>query len=52
ELPGRPTLYSTTKTFLEVFSLQSLKDLPTLAELDMEDESQDQLSLPLMETEL
>jgi len=52
ELPGRPTLYSTTKTFLEVFSLQSLKDLPTLAELDMEDESQDQLSLPLMEPEL
>jgi len=26
--------------------------LPTLAELDMEDESQDQLSLPLMEPEL
>ena len=49
ELPGRPTLYSTTKTLLEVFSLQSLKDLPTLAELDMENDSQDQLSLPLVE---
>ena len=52
ELPGKPTLYSTTKTFLEVFSLQSLKDLPTLAELDMDDNMKDQLSLPLMETEL
>ena len=52
ELPGKPTLYSTTKTFLEVFSLQSLKDLPTLAELDMDDDMKDQLSLPLMETEL
>ena len=52
ELPGKPTLYSTTKTFLEVFSLQSLKDLPNLAELDMDDDMKDQLSLPLMETEL
>ena len=52
ELPGKPTLYSTTKTFLEVFSLQSLKDLPALAELDMDDDMKDQLSLPLMETEL
>ena len=52
ELPGRPTLYSTTKTFLEVFSLQSLKDLPTLAELDMEDGDQDQLSQPVVEIEV
>ena len=52
ELPGKPTLYSTTKTFLEVFSLQSLKDLPNLAELDMDDDMKDQPSLPLMETEL
>ena len=52
ELPGKPTLYSTTKTFLEVFSLQSLKDLPALAELDMDDDMKDQLSLTLMETEL
>ena len=52
ELPGKPTLYSTTKTFLEVFSLQSLKDLPTLAELDMDDNMNDELSLPLTETEL
>ena len=52
ELPGRPTLYSTTKTFLEVFSLQSLKDLPTLAELGMDNDMQDQLSIPFVVTEL
>ena len=28
ELPGRPILYGTTKRFLEVFGLNSLKDLP------------------------
>ncbi|HCV85619.1 MAG TPA: SMC-Scp complex subunit ScpB [Deltaproteobacteria bacterium] len=52
ELPGKPTLYSTTKTFLEVFSLKSLKDLPTLAELDMDEDMKDQFSLPLIETEM
>jgi len=30
---GRPMLYGTTKTFLEVFGLSSLKDLPTAQEL-------------------
>ena len=52
ELPGKPTLYSTTKTFLEIFSLKSLKDLPTLAELDMDEDMKDQFSLPLNETEM
>jgi segregation and condensation protein B len=28
ELPGRPILYGTTKRFLELFGLNSLKDLP------------------------
>ena len=28
ELPGRPILYGTTRRFLEVFGLNSLKDLP------------------------
>lgn len=31
---GRPLLYGTTKRFLEVFGLNSLKDLPTLDEDD------------------
>ena len=30
---GRPMLYGTTKTFLEVFGLASLKDLPTAQEM-------------------
>jgi segregation and condensation protein B len=30
---GRPLLYGTTKTFLELFEMQSLTDLPTLKEL-------------------
>jgi len=34
EVPGRPMLYGTTRRFLEVFGLTSLKDLPTLRELD------------------
>jgi segregation and condensation protein B len=34
EVPGRPMLYGTSKRFLEVFGLKSLKDLPALRELD------------------
>lgn len=30
---GRPLLYGTTKQFLDIFGLSSLKDLPTVAEL-------------------
>ena len=38
--PGRPMLYGTTPTFLEVFSLTSLRDLPTLREYtELSDES-------------
>ena len=33
ETPGRPTLYGTTREFLDYFSLKSLKDLPALKEL-------------------
>jgi segregation and condensation protein B len=33
EVPGRPSLYGTTKTFLDYFNLQSLTDLPPLAEI-------------------
>ena len=34
EVPGRPMLYGTTRRFLEVFGLESLKHLPSLRELD------------------
>jgi len=33
DVPGRPTLYGTTKTFLDYFNLKSLNELPTLAEI-------------------
>jgi segregation and condensation protein B len=34
EIPGRPLIYGTTKRFLEVFGLQTLKDLPTPQEIE------------------
>lgn len=33
DIPGRPIIYGTTKTFLEHFGLNALSDLPTLREL-------------------
>ncbi len=33
DIPGRPIIYGTTKTFLELFSLNTLSDLPTLKEI-------------------
>ena len=33
EVPGRPMLYGTTRRFLEVFGLESLKGMPSLREL-------------------
>ena len=33
DIPGRPILYGTTKTFLELFGLNSLTDLPSLKEI-------------------
>lgn len=34
EVPGRPMLYATTRRFLEIFGLESLKQLPALRELE------------------
>lgn len=33
DVPGRPSLYATTKTFLDYFNLKSLEELPSLGEL-------------------
>ncbi|MEM9620800.1 MAG: SMC-Scp complex subunit ScpB [Pseudomonadota bacterium] len=33
EVPGRPSLYGTTKAFLDYFNLKSLEELPPLAEI-------------------
>ena len=39
DVPGKPFLYGTTGEFLETFNLKSIKDLPTLQEIeDMEPE--------------
>ena len=34
ELPGKPMLYKTTQKFLEIFSLESIKNLPDLSEVE------------------
>ena len=34
EIAGRPLIYATTKRFLEVFDLKSLRDLPTPKEIE------------------
>lgn len=33
DIPGRPIIYGTTKAFLELFSLNTLSDLPSLKEV-------------------
>ncbi len=33
DVPGRPTLYGTTRSFLDYFNIKSLNELPTLAEI-------------------
>ena len=33
DVPGRPALYGTTRSFLDYFKLKSLEDLPTLSEI-------------------
>ncbi len=45
DVPGRPSLYATTREFLDYFGLQSLADLPTLAEIKDLDELNRKLNL-------
>lgn len=55
EVPGKPALYGTTKSFLDHFNLKNLDELPTLAELnDLESQEaklQIQLNLTTQETQ-
>ncbi len=46
DVPGRPSLYATTRGFLDYFSLSSLDDLPTLAEIRDLDVINRELDLP------
>jgi len=45
DVPGRPSLYATTREFLDYFGLKSLDELPTLAELRDLDEINRELDL-------
>ena len=49
DTPGRPMLYATTRRFLEVFGMGTLKELPSLRELD-ELAREQGVVLPGMET--
>ena len=48
DVPGRPSLYATTKDFLDYFGLQHLRELPDLPELP--DLKSLELELPIEET--
>lgn len=37
DAPGRPVLYGTSTQFLETFSLKSLRDLPTLRDVELDE---------------
>ncbi len=47
DVPGRPSLYATTKGFLDYFNLKSLSELPTLAEIRDLDSINQELDLEL-----
>ncbi|MDF3933500.1 SMC-Scp complex subunit ScpB [Pseudomonas citronellolis] len=48
EVPGRPAMLATTRTFLDYFNLKSLEELPPLAELrEMEAEPEDVQLVPI-----
>ena len=51
DVPGRPAMYATTKSFLDYFNLANLDELPTLSEIRDLDEMTSRLDLdePLIE---
>jgi segregation and condensation protein B len=51
EVPGRPSLYATTKTFLDYFSLKSLSDLPSSDDFLVSEEIDNQLNILSSETD-
>ena len=46
DVPGRPSLYATTKQFLDYFNMKSLDELPSLAEIRDLEELSPELALP------
>lgn len=51
ETAGRPILYKTTKRFLEVFGLKTLKDLPAMPDILAEDAARRPQQISLIEME-
>lgn len=51
EVPGRPSLYATTKVFLDYFGLKSLSDLPSSDDFITSEESGDPLNILLSVSE-
>jgi len=49
DVPGRPAMFGTTKSFLDYFSLKKLDDLPPLADLSDWESLRVQLNLPDVE---
>jgi segregation and condensation protein B len=51
DVPGRPEMFGTTRTFLDYFGLKKLDDLPPLADLSDWESLRVQLNLPEVEEE-
>jgi len=51
ETIGHPILYKTTKRFLEVFGLKSLKDMPAMPEVLAEDAARHPQQMSLLDME-
>ncbi len=51
DVPGRPAMFGTTKSFLDYFGLKKLDDLPELADLSDWESLRVQLDLPAVEEE-
>lgn len=47
EVPGKPAIYGTTKTFLDHFNLKSLRELPSLVEAQIPTPEEDLLPVQL-----
>lgn len=51
DVPGRPEMFATTKSFLDYFGLKKLDDLPPLADLSDWESLRVQLNLPAVDDE-
>lgn len=52
DVPGRPEMFGTTRTFLDYFGLKKLDDLPPLADLSDWESLRVQLDLPAVDEDL